>query len=208
MIYLNKNKSIQIQKNRRCFTNEKLDYTCIEIFDSDGIEEFFLIDKLVFTGKKFLLKDEIFILQYPDGGDLSFSPGKILLVKDKILHHSASTENGSSGSPIIRRYTKDIIGLHFGGQKSNKIKNDNEDIFIYNLGIPFDAIINDIKLQLEPKRNFILATIKIDKNNLNSRIINSYENSKKGSASSNMLLFAAKKSGINNEEKYKNVIFI
>ena len=64
------------------------------------------------------------------------------------------------------------------------------------------------KLQLEPKRNFILATIKIDKNNLNSRIINSYENSKKVSASSNMFLFGAKKSGINNEEKYKNVIFI
>lgn len=144
MIYLNKNKSIQIQKNRRCFTNEKLVYTCFETFDSNWIEDFFLIDKIVFTGKKFLLKDEIFILQYPDEGDLSFSPGKILLVKDKILHQSASIENGSSGSPIIRRYTKDIIGLHFGGQKSNKIKNDNEDIFIYNLGIPFDSIINDI----------------------------------------------------------------
>ena len=132
-------------------------------------------------------------MQYPNEGDLSFSPGKILLIEDKILHHSASTENGSSGSPIIRRYNKDIIGLHFGGKKnSNKKNNDNEDIFIYNLGTPFDTIINDIKLQLNQKKNIILATIKIDKNNLNSRIINSYENSIKDS-SCKMLLFGAKK---------------
>ena len=52
IVYLNKNKLIQIQENRRCFTNEKLDYTCIEIFDSDGIEDYFQIDSLIFSEKK------------------------------------------------------------------------------------------------------------------------------------------------------------
>ena len=49
--------------------------------------------------------------------------------------HTASTDEGSSGSPIIRR-SKDnyIIGLHYGGVKKNK----NE--YKYNLAISFDSI--------------------------------------------------------------------
>ena len=45
---------------------------------------------------------------------------------DNKIMHNASTDKGSSGSPIIRR-SKDnyIIGLHFGGVKKKKKKNIN-----------------------------------------------------------------------------------
>ena len=54
--YLNNLETMKITKNRRTFTNEELDYTCIEILDSDKINKFFKIDKEYFKNK------EIFIL--------------------------------------------------------------------------------------------------------------------------------------------------
>ena len=118
-----------------------MDYTCIEIFESDGIYDYFKLDPIIFTNNKNdVINDlEIFILQYP-GNELSFSYGKILKIKDnnKIIH-SGSTEGGSSGSPIISRdNNKYIIGLHYGGVEK---KNKN---YSYNLATIFDSILNDI----------------------------------------------------------------
>ena len=136
-----KEKEIKILKNRKVYTNEELDYTCIQILNSDDINHFFKIDPNIFKYNRQNIKNtEIFILQYPNGNDISFSNGKILTLDDyNKIHHSASTESGSSGSPIIRRCEDFfVIGLHFGGI----IKNENK--FIYNLATPFDIIINDI----------------------------------------------------------------
>ena len=36
-------KNIKITENRKVFTNKDLDYTCIEIFESDGILDYFKI---------------------------------------------------------------------------------------------------------------------------------------------------------------------
>ena len=47
--YCKEIKKIKITENRNVFTNEILDYTCIEIFDTDKINNFFKI------GKKFLI---------------------------------------------------------------------------------------------------------------------------------------------------------
>ena len=138
--YYKGNKEIEIKKNRRVYTNKELDYTCIEIFKSDGIKNYFKIEPKIFKyNKEYLKNEEIYILQYPNGNDISFSNGKILLIKENKIFHNVSTECGSSGSPIIRRYNnKYIIGLHFGG-----IKKD-ENNYLYNLATPFDLIINDI----------------------------------------------------------------
>ena len=38
-------KIIKNIKNRRAFTNEELDYTCIEIFDTDNINNFLVLTK-------------------------------------------------------------------------------------------------------------------------------------------------------------------
>ena len=38
-------KEIKITEERRVYTNEELDYTYIELFESDGINDFFEIDR-------------------------------------------------------------------------------------------------------------------------------------------------------------------
>ena len=58
-------KQIKITPFRRVFTNEKLDYTCIELFESDGIMDFFKIDPNIFQNKESLKDNDIFVLQYP-----------------------------------------------------------------------------------------------------------------------------------------------
>jgi len=64
--------------------------------------------------------------------------------------HSASTDNGSSGSPIIRRCEeKYIIGLHYGGIKGE-----------INFATLFDSIIYDIN-----KNEINCIYIKQDKEN-------------------------------------------
>ena len=65
--YCKRLKKIKITENRKALTNEKLDYTCIEIFDADNINKFFRIDETVFNKKNLLINKEIFILQYPNG---------------------------------------------------------------------------------------------------------------------------------------------
>ena len=125
-------KKIKIEENRNVFTNEELDYTCIELFESDGITDYLKIDLLKYDDNN--LKDnDLFILNYPNGNDLSFSYGKILLTNDDIIRLSVSIGNGSSGSPIIKR-SKDnyIIGLH--GYKKK-----------INLATKFDSILINIK---------------------------------------------------------------
>ena len=79
-------------------------------------------------------------MQYPNGQDLSFSYGIIQSLNSNKIIHNASTDHGSSGSPIIRR-SKDnyIIGLHVGGVMK---KDDNH--YKFNIATPFDLIINDI----------------------------------------------------------------
>ena len=138
-------KEIKITDERRVYTNEDLDYTCIELFESDGIKEFFEIEPDIFKYdiNEILKDNDIFILQFPKGNDLSFSHGTIKSLKDNIIVHNASTEGGSSGSPIIRRSDKNyVIGLHFGGKKN---KENNK--YLYNLATNFISILDDIKKQ-------------------------------------------------------------
>jgi len=130
-------KEIKITDIRKVFTNKDLDYTCIELFESDDILDYFKIDSNIFKCDKNDLKDnDIFILQFPNG-NLSFSYGKILSLKDSMILHNASTDGGSSGSPIIRRSKENnIIGLHYGGIKNK-----------YNLATCFNSILDNIKEQ-------------------------------------------------------------
>ena len=126
------NKEIKITESRKVFTNKDLDYTCIEILKSDGIKNYCKIEPLLYKSKKndFLKDSNIFVLQFPKGNDMSFSYGKIEEIKDNKLAHTASTDNGSSGSPIIRNNY--VIGLHIGGNENN------------NLATKMNSILEDI----------------------------------------------------------------
>ena len=155
-------KEIEITEKRHVFTNKELDYTCIELFKSDGIIDYFKIDPNLYKNNKNNLKNnDIFILQYPNGSDLSFSYGKVKSLKNNKIRHNASTDEGSSGSPIIRRSKNNyIIGLHFGGVKKKK-----KDEYKYNLGTSFDSILDNIIEQ-----NYLIKCIyipDIDENKIN-----------------------------------------
>ena len=165
-----KEKRITITKNRRAFTNEKLDYTCIEIFDTDNINKFFSIEKTIFNNKDDLIKKDIFILQYPNGGELAHDSGKIMDIDDNIIKHNVATKDGSSGSPLIKRHnTNLVIGIHFGGEKVKMSENEKS----YNMATPFDAIIEDIKKQISyNKKSYINTTNIIEcRNTINLRYI-------------------------------------
>jgi len=154
-------KEIKITEKRKVFTNKELDYTCIELFKSDGILDYFKIDSNIFKFDKNDLKDnDIFILQFPNGNDLSFSYGRIISLKDNSILHNASTEEGSSGSPIIRRNKENnIIGLHYGGIKNR-----------YNFGTCFNSILDNIK----EKNNEINCIYIIDKNENEINLLHDY----------------------------------
>ena len=160
-------RKIEITEYRKIFTNKELDYTCIELFESDGINNYFEIEPNIFKHNNNILKnnDDIFILQYINGNDLSFSYGKILSLKGNKIIHTASTESWSSGSPIIKKCKDNyIIGLHFGGVKNNK----NE--YKFNLATTFDSILDNIKEQL----NEILCIYIPNKNNEEINLLHDY----------------------------------
>ena len=146
------NKSITITNNRKTFTNKELDYSCIEIFESDGINNFFKIDPLIIDNQsrnsEIFKKIDIFTLQFFNEKEIYFSDGNIMNIKDHEIYHRASTEVGSSGAPIIKRGQNNdnkknyIIGLHKGSIKDKRNK------VIYNLGTTFDSILNNIKEQI------------------------------------------------------------
>ena len=66
-----KEKKIKIDEKRRVYTNEELDYTCIELYKSDDINNYFEIDPNILDENNIINKD-IFILQYPKGNEISF----------------------------------------------------------------------------------------------------------------------------------------
>ena len=80
--YMKEMKKIKITDNRKVFTNKELDYTCIQIFETDGINKFFKIDKQIFNHRNLLRNQELFIFQYPNGGILTPTCGKIEDITD------------------------------------------------------------------------------------------------------------------------------
>ena len=177
--YINEIKNIQIGK-RKFYTSPKLDYTCIEIYDSDNIKNFFHINPQTLINNINIYKNQdIFILQYPNGKNLSFSVGKILYIYNNYnFIHNCSTMKGSSGSPIILRYDSSIIGLHYGSFTENENNKENS----YNISTSIISIINDIIKNISNNQVINKDNIfKIKNNHLNHNIniINNNKNHEK-----------------------------
>ena len=108
-----------------------IDATIVQILpDKDDINvEFFfennLIDDLAKDNYKELEKKYIQIFQFPGKGDiLSYSTGEYLENYEiNGFLHSASTDRGSSGSPMIYFYDNKpvIFGIHKAGKKAKKL---------------------------------------------------------------------------------------
>ena len=111
--------------NRFKYTNEELDYTCIEILKEDGINNYFKIDKNINNNNPYeeYKYDEFVMIQYPGGDDVSFAEGYINDIKNENILYTMNTEFGSSGSPLIldTRNLK-IIGIHYSKTSGDEKK--------------------------------------------------------------------------------------
>lgn len=113
--YLSNSKNLNLSSgNRFKYTNELMDYTIIEIFPSDNIKDFFNIDEGIISKNKktFYNGQDICIFQHPQGKELSYSQGEIIDINGFKIRHTASTKEGSSGSPIILLDKMTVIGIH------------------------------------------------------------------------------------------------
>ena len=169
---------IKIINNRFVCTNKELDYTCIEIFDNENFKNYFKIDPDINCDNPFeeYKDDLIVVMQYPKNKSLSVAEGYIKEFKDDNTYiiHSVSTDNGSSGSPIIlSNRNLNIIGIHLGRVKYNYKKVDfkkgvyfifNGEVY-FNKAVYFKIVLKDIKKQYS---NFI-------QKNSNIKHIGTYE---------------------------------
>ena len=106
-----------------------------------------------------LINKEILILQFPNGA-LGYSSGKIKEINNYQLTHLASTEPGSSGSPIFLKDNIKIIGIHKSGKCYNS---ENYGDFI---GPIFKYFKNISKNKIELNKN---KDIKIELNKEKSK---------------------------------------
>ena len=100
-------------------------------------------------------------MQYPWGKYLSISEGKISKKGDFIFYHNASTQKGSSGSPIFLKDEKGVIGIHKGFSLDENL---NVGIFIIGL---IQDIINQKKRFGEGREFYENGKLKYEGNFIN-----------------------------------------
>ncbi len=113
-----------------CYKDFGYDISIIEIIPKDEIKDkTYFLEPNTADCDDFIEK-EIQIIQFPEGKMLSLSKGKItgkLKTHDDMFFHEASTENGSSGSPIVLKNDDRVLGIHKGAIEGKK---KNVGIFI------------------------------------------------------------------------------
>ena len=125
-------REIELNKDKRFIRDYlymNIDAIVIEIIKEDNINEnYFLLPNLEYiNGYNIFINKGIYIPQYPNGEDLSFSKGIINSINNYEFSHLASTQQGSSGSPIFILNTTKVIGIN---KQSKKDKSENYGNFI------------------------------------------------------------------------------
>ena len=179
-----------IEFKRRCYTEkDHYDITIIEMLSKDNINlnSFLEIDIQTKIEENKIIKNDIYILHYPKGNEISISPGKIEYIKNNTIFHNCSTDQGSSGSPIFNKSNFKILGVHKGHNKNynlgsligkpieefikkNYVENINNIAGLFNDSYDIYNIIDNPKNKAK-----ILNNNFIDNNNNNDEIIIQYK---------------------------------
>ncbi len=143
-------KEINLKKERYKLTNIELDFTIIEILKKDNINNYLEINK-----EPYKKDDSVFSYQYPGGGKLQYSHGKILIEKEEEYYiiYDIISKGGSSGLNIILMKNSKIIGLYkgyFNDKNNNKV----------NAGIRIEDIIDQINKKINNKISYIKLNMK------------------------------------------------
>ena len=127
-------KKIEITKKRRVYFDTKLNYTCIEILDSDNIKNYFKIESEIYQNNINLIDKDVLMFQYLNNNNLASANGKILSIEDNIIKHNIPINSHYSGSPLIikKGNSNFIIGLYYGEE-------------IFNLATKFNFILENLK---------------------------------------------------------------
>ena len=171
------------------FLEKPKDITAIEIKNSDNIGKDISFLKYDYNyikyGYKIYNDRKVFSIEHPLGKSAYVAPGKIIGIDDFEFEHDISTDQGSSGCPIILlnddlnsifvigihkgAITKDINGGTFIGEIIKEIEKDFTFKNIDNINKGESIMINNI--------NYIIGEIYIKNEDINKdiRIINSYE---------------------------------
>ena len=162
--YQKKKIKFNITNERFKITNPNLDFTIIEIFDKDNIEEFYEIEKNYYIElENYYFEKKGAIIHYPLGYDIQINGGTIKKIENSKILHTITTSPGSSGSPI---FTLDnnyiIIGIHKGNNTTKEA----------NGGFYMKYILEDIdKRYTQSFFNNKLGIVKLKKKKTKIKII-------------------------------------
>ena len=123
IIFIKDNKEIQKRINlrgRKTYYYSNKSFSCIELFDGDGIENFFIIDENFFKGK--YDNEQIILFQYLNKlyfeDDIYCSVGNIKQTYGEIINSftfSAEVHSYGMGAPIVlSKNSNYVIGIYTG----------------------------------------------------------------------------------------------
>ena len=145
------------------WTDEKIDFTCIEIREEeDDIHTFYNLDDSVFDNKysnDYYLNKKvlIFAINQNDGKEVGLSNGIIIKNENCFFNYTCNTYPGCSGGCIVNQFNNCVIGIHKGGIKTKK-----------NIGIYVKDVIKCIKDSKENKDSTKNLLLNVGKNYFNN----------------------------------------
>ena len=130
-------------KQRKIWTDENMDFTCIEIKEKeDNIHTFFNLDDSALNNNcsndSYLNKNVLIFGINRNDKQLAFSNGIIKKNEDSFFSYTCNTYPGCSGGCFVNQFNNNIIGIH----RAEIITGDKN---VLNEGIYINHVINNIK---------------------------------------------------------------
>ena len=202
------------------YFNKEYDITLIELKKIDKIKEYLELDDDVFKDNQkayYEEKKSLYILHYINGKNICVSYGLLNKIDNYDIIHLCSTDNGSSGSPIINLENNKVIGIHkqgsvkFNFNKGTLLKYPLDDfINKYNENKDnnnLDKIINNDFIPIKEAKTILFKSknINIFAENNNNIIVKNNNNNIINENKDNIIIEKIKNDSINVKDKNINI---